>query len=67
MRQVKIIHIHFLVSHKNYYFGSVSAVFKKFSEKDIGCSETYLRHQLTGAGNHHLTKRVLVIRSVLQR
>lgn len=25
----KIIHVHFLASHKNYYFGSVSAVYKE--------------------------------------
>ena len=31
----KIIHVHFLVSHKNYYFGSVTAMFKMFTEKDI--------------------------------
>ncbi len=67
MKLIKIIHVHFLVTHKNYYFGSVSAVFRKFTEKEIGCSEEYLRHQLTGNGNHHLSKRVLVIRSILLR
>lgn len=64
---IKIIHVHFLVSHKNYYFGSVRAVFKKFSEETIGCNESYLRRQLTEDGNKHLTKKVLVIRSSLIR
>lgn len=66
-QQIKIIHVHFLVSHKNYYFGSVTAIFKRFTEKEIGCTEKYLRHQLTDNGNHHITKRTLVIRSVLLR
>lgn len=67
MKQIKVVHIHFLASHKNYYFGSVKAVFKRFTQKEIGCSESYLRHQLTSPGNHHLTKKVLIIRAVLER
>ena len=41
----KIIHVHFLVSHKNYYFGSVTAMFKMFTEKDIGYSLEYISRQ----------------------
>ena len=28
---IKIVHVHFLHGHKNYYFGSVSSIFRKFS------------------------------------
>lgn len=61
----KIIHVHFLASHKNYYFGSVSAVYKMFTAQDLGINESYLRHILTEDGNHHLTDKVLIIRSRL--
>ena len=63
----KIIHVHFLVSHKNFYFGSVTAIFKMFSEKDIGYSEEYIRHTLVEDGNHLLSNKVLIIRSRLIR
>jgi len=61
----KIIHVHFIHGHKNYYFGSVSAVFRKFSEKDLGCTEKYLGHILTEDGMHHITQKALIIRSRL--
>lgn len=61
----KIIHVHFLVNHKNYYFGSVSAVYKKFTASDLGVNEAYLRHILIEDGMHHLTDKVLIVRSRL--
>lgn len=61
----KVIHVHFISSHKNYYFGSVSALFRKFSEADLDCSEAYLGHLLTEDGMHHITSKVLIIRSRL--
>lgn len=63
----KIIHVHFLSGHRNYYFGSVTAVFKMFSSEDIGCTEAYLRHFLTSEGIHYLNKRVLIVRAALRR
>ena len=64
-QQRKIVHVHFLHGHKNYYFSSVSAVFRKFSEKELGVSETYIRHQLSSDGNHYINKKVIIIRSRL--
>lgn len=64
---IKIVHVHFLHEHKNYYFGSVSAIFRKFSESDIGISEIRLRHLLTDDGNHYINKNVIVIRARLLR
>ena len=64
---IKVIHVHFLHGHKNYYFGSVYAIFKKFSEKEIGVSREYLRHQLINDGNHYINEKVLIIRSRLLR
>lgn len=66
-RTVKIIHVHFMSGHRNYYFGSVRAIYKKFTPEEVGCSEIYLRHQLTQRGNHFLNEKILVIRSTLLR
>lgn len=66
-KTVKIIHVHFISGHRNYYFGSVRAIYKMFSPEELGCSEIYLRHQLIQTGNHFLNDRVLIIRSTLIR
>ncbi len=64
---IKVVHVHFLHGHKNFYFGSVAAIFKKFSEKEIGVSYEYLRHQLKVDGNHYINDEVVIIRSRLLR
>jgi len=64
---IKVVHVHFLHGRKNYYFGSVSAIFRKFTKDDIGVTEEYLRHQLTNDGTPFLNDKVLVIRSRLIR
>ena len=61
----KVIHVHFIHNHRNYYFGSVAALFRRFSESDLDCAESYLSHLLTEDGMHHITSRVLIIRSRL--
>ena len=61
----KVIHVHLINGHKNYYFGSVSAVYRKFTAKELGCSEKYLGHVLTEDGMHHITPKALIIRSRL--
>lgn len=62
---VKVIHVHFLNGRKNYYFGSVSAIFQKFSADDLGCTEESLRHLLTYDGSNHLTGKAYFYRSHL--
>ena len=61
----KVIHVHLIHSRKNYYFGSVNAIFKKLSEKELGCTENTLSHVLTEDGMHHITSKALIIRSRL--
>ena len=45
-KSCKIIHVHFITTHKNFYFGSVAAIFKKFSEEEKGYSKEYIIHAL---------------------
>ncbi len=65
MANTKVIHVHLLNGRKNHYFGSIHAVFQKFSEDDLGCTEEYLRHVLTHDGSKHLTSKAYFYRSVL--
>lgn len=65
-KKTKVIHVHFYSGHRNFYFGSVTSLYKMFTAKDIGCSETYLRHYLTQEGNHYINQKVLIIRSVIR-
>ena len=67
MSKIKVIHVHLFNGKKNFYFGSVTAIFKKFSEEEIGYSKEYISHALVEDGNHLLSKKVLIIRSRLIR
>ncbi len=63
---IKVVHVHFPtnpIGKKNFYFSSVSAVFKKFTKDDIGASENYVRHQLTEDNHTYMNKRVMIVRS----
>lgn len=64
-KPVKVIHVHFLNGRKNYYFGSISAIFQKFSEEEIGCTEEFLRHTLTADDCSHLSPLAFITRSRL--
>lgn len=66
-QETKVIHVHLFNGRKNYYFGSISAVFRVLTEAETGCTEAYLRHVLTSEGNHHITPSALIIRSHLRR
>jgi len=63
----KVVHVHFIHGRKNYYFGSISAIFSKFSENQIGVSEDYLRHYLCKDEIIYLNKEVMIIRSRIIR
>ena len=64
---IKVVHVHFIHGHKNFYFGSVSAIFRKFTADDIGISEIHLRHKLSNDGNHYINKKIMAIRSRIIR
>lgn len=64
---IKVVHVHFLHGRKNFYFGSVSAIYRKFSEEDIGIGEESLRHKLTADGDSYINKKVYIVRSRILR
>ena len=40
----KVIHVHLIFEKKNYYFGSISAIFNTLTEEEIGITKSSLLH-----------------------
>ncbi len=58
-----IVHVHLIHGRKDYYFGSISAIYSVLTEEEIGFSLSYLRHARLGAviGKKAIIKRSEVI------
>lgn len=63
----KIIHVHLIKSKKNYYFGSLSAVFDVLSESDLGITKNSLLHAGMVDGSIKYTRHAMIIQSHLIR
>lgn len=61
----KIIHVHLMGKRKDYYFGSIEAVFSVLTEEQIGITKSYLRHVGLSGGGVVTTKKALIKQSVL--
>ena len=64
---VKVIHVHLLYEKKNYYFGSISAIFDVLSEEEVGITKNSLLHAGLKDGSVKITKRAMIIQSHLIR
>lgn len=64
---IKIIHVHLLYEKKNYYFGSISAIFDMLSEAEVGITKNSLLHAGLTDGSCKITKRAMIIQSHLIR
>lgn len=53
----KVIHVHLLYEKKNYYFGSLSAIFDVLSEAEVGITKSSLLHAGMTDGSCKITKR----------
>lgn len=49
MKEKHIVVVFMVKERKNYYFGSVAAIFTVFDSNDIGFTESYLQHARLGA------------------
>lgn len=66
-----IVHVHLIAgvggykAHSDHYFGSIAAIFSRFTEKEIGFTESYLRHANLGTviNKKAIIKRCEVITS----
>ncbi|WP_336535139.1 hypothetical protein [Bacteroides acidifaciens] len=63
----KVIHVHLIFEKKNYYFGSISAIFNTLSEEEVGITKNSLLHAGMVDGSCKITKRAMIIQSHLIR
>ncbi len=63
----KVIHVHLITNKKNYYFGSISAIYTKLTEEEVGMAKSRLLHAGLADGSPIVTKRALIIQSHLIR
>ena len=56
----KVIHVHLTGKRKDYYFGSVSAVFTVLTPEEVGVSKSYLLHAGLSGGGAVVTKKAII-------
>lgn len=67
MKGTKIIHVHLKGQRKDYYFGSIAAIYTVLSEEQVGCSYPYLRGAGLSGGGTVMTKTAIIKQSWLIR
>ena len=63
----KVIHVHLLYEKKNYYFGSISAIYDVLTEEQVGITKNSLLHAGMSDGSCKITRRAMIIQSYLIR
>ncbi len=63
----KVIHVHLIFKKENYYFGSVSAIFDRLTEEEIGIKKSTLLHSGLTDGSSLPTCRAIITQSHLIR
>lgn len=63
----KVIHVHLLHGRKNYYFGSISAIYTVLTEEEVGIKKSSLLHAGLADGGVILNKKALIQQGELIR
>lgn len=63
----KVIHVHLLHGRKNYYFGSISAVYSVLTEDEVGIKKSSLLHAGLSDGGVILNKKAMILQGELIR
>ena len=63
----KVIHVHLIFEKKDYYFGSISAIYSVLSDVEIGMKQSTLLHAGLTDGGSVVTKRAIIRQSHLIR
>ena len=63
----KVIHVHLLYEKKNYYFGSISAIYDVLTEEQVGITKNSLLHAGMTDGSCKITRHAMIIQSHLIR
>lgn len=64
---IKIIHVHLIFERKDYYFGSVSAVFDTLDPREVGIAKNTLLHAGMSDGSSIVTQRAIIKQGHLRR
>lgn len=65
MRKIKVIHVHLMGKRKDYYFGSISAIFTTLTPEEVGGTLNYLLHAGLSGGGIVMTKKAIIKQSYL--
>ena len=63
----KVIHVHLFNGRKNYYFGSISAIYSVLTAELVGMTKNTLLHAGLADGGCVMTKCALITQSHLIR
>lgn len=63
----KVIHVHLIYEKKNYYFGSLSAIYDVLTEEQVGITKSSLLHAGMTDGSCKITRKAMIIQSHLIR
>ena len=66
-QDIKIVHVHLIFERKDFYFGSLSAVFDTLEEDRVGVKKSTLLHAGLTDGSIKITKRARIVVSHLIR
>lgn len=65
--ETKVIHVHLIFENRDFYFGSISAVFNTLDEERIGIKKSTLLHAGLSDGTSTLTRMAIIKQSHLIR
>lgn len=63
----KVIHVHLIGKRKDYYFASISAIYKQLSAEEIDVSMAYLQHAGLSQGAAMVTDKAVIKQGTLIR
>ncbi len=63
----KVIHVHLIFEKRDFYFGSISAIFDTLDESIVGIKKSTLAHSGLSDGSSTITKRAIIKQSHLIR
>lgn len=63
----KVIHVHLIFEKRDYYFGSISAIYSVLNEAEIGIKQSSLLHAGLYDGGVKITRRAIIKQSHLIR
>ena len=56
----KVVHVHLIFEKKDYYFGSLSAIYSVLRPEEVGVSYNALRHIRWSETSVHTTNRAII-------